>query len=90
MTAEQKLEQLRAHDPGIAIRKVKSRNVFPRWKIEAVRVLDGRVLAGESISFHDIPANEPMLPKAIDDAVHELGHAMLGYSSKPIALEELG
>lgn len=86
MTALEKLEQLRAHDPGIAIQKV---GTFSRWKIEAIRVLDGRVLTGESISFLDIPGNETMLPYAIDTAVHELAHATLGYESKPITLEEL-
>lgn len=94
MTAEQKLEQLRAHDPGVAIRRTyysydQEQRAY-RWKIEATRVLDGRRLSGESISFLDIPGNENMLPSAIDAAVHELGHAMLSYQSKPITLEELG
>jgi hypothetical protein len=114
MTAVQKLEQLRAHDPGVAI--VVSRQPDPSFvwdgdgpdpvedgfsaydvTVQAIRVLDGRRIIGEAHlggSYYRLgePTGEinGYLPQMIDEAVHELGHAMLSYQSKPLTLEELG
>lgn len=114
MTAEQKLEQLRAHDPSIAISVEREVDGTFAWDgggpdpvdegflpydvtVTATRIMDGRVLTGEAhLCGSYYRPEEPIgevhgyLPQMIDEAVHELGHAMLSYQSKPLTLEELG
>lgn len=85
MTAEQKLEQLRAHDPGIAVTICKDALIPGAYRAWASRVMDGRLLE----SRIETTDNSNSLPHLIDEVVHDLMHATLAYESKPITLEEL-
>lgn len=80
MTATEKLENLRKHDPSIAIRIMVEEMQF---LLVAIRVMDGRVIESETYKTGDATN----LPLYIDEAVHDLMHRMLAYQSKPFNLE---